>query len=133
MPADTWQKFEAGDNDDTDEEELGPIDSFESEAGHGDEEKEEAAPSRDTFIVEAATKLRAGFDQTTADCGHLHIGEVVEALEGCLKSSGYMRIRTSHGWVSTRAGDGTRLLRPVGEESASSSDSESENQKPTCG
>ena len=61
----------------------------------------------------AAAKLRAGFEQSSADRGQLNPGDVVDAFEGRVNEKGVLRIRTAGGWVSTKAGDGTRLLRPV--------------------
>eukprot|EP01051_Picozoa_sp_SAG22_P018181 SAG22_NODE_2988_length_2046_cov_1.242938_1_plen_407_part_10 len=84
----------------------------------------EAAPKQ--YKVMNAAKLRAGFEQTSEDRGQLFTGEVVDAFEGRLNDSGILRIRTAKGWVSTKAGDGTRLLRPMRKGRAKSTASGSE-------
>jgi hypothetical protein len=45
----------------------------------------------------------------------LHKGECIEVLEARLTDSGTMRIRFEKGWTSTKARNGTRLLRRASE------------------
>eukprot|EP01052_Picozoa_sp_SAG31_P043022 SAG31_NODE_7032_length_1810_cov_1.932788_2_plen_364_part_01 len=65
------------------------------------------------YKVMKAAKLRAGFHQASEDRGQLNPGEVIEALQGKINDQGNLRLRTARGWVSTKASDGTRLLRPM--------------------
>jgi hypothetical protein len=64
----------------------------------------------DNYRVVALAKVRVGFEQTSEEVCRLSVGVVVEALEGRLNTGGVMRIRTSRGWVNTKAADGTTLL-----------------------
>ena len=43
----------------------------------------------------------------------LKIGDVVQALQTKMNGTGVLRVRTEHGWVSEKAGDGTVLLEKV--------------------
>ena len=71
------------------------------------------------YVVIATSKVRGEFETDSAVMGALQPGEVIETVEGRMNPSGIMRVRFSRdtvpygGWVSVRAGDGTRLLQPV--------------------
>ena len=71
------------------------------------------------YVVIASSKVRGEFETDSAVMGSLSPGEVIETVEGRMNERGVMRVRFSRdtvpygGWVSVRAGDGTRLLQPV--------------------
>ena len=66
------------------------------------------------YRVLVPAKVRAGFDATSPDAGICKPGEIIAALESRPNAKGIMRIRFARGWVSEKAMDGTRLLKPVG-------------------
>ena len=57
--------------------------------------------------------MRQGFESTSDAAGTLKVGEIVDVLDGRLNDAGVMRIQTDRGWVNTKAGDGTRLLKAL--------------------
>lgn len=62
--------------------------------------------------------VREGFAMTTKKAGTLRKGSIIEALETKVNDKGVTRVRFDNGqtagWASTKAGDGTVLLEPVG-------------------
>ena len=105
-------------------------------SGSGEDEEEsesefETATATETDVPAAAAeyrvlvpaKVRAGFDATSPDAGICKPGEIIAALEYRPNAKGIMRIRFARGWVSEKAMDGTRLLKPVG---AGGADAESD-------
>ena len=64
-------------------------------------------------IVKGGAKVRSGFEVSSDDMGSIAFGETIDVLDGRLNEQGNMRVQFERGWVSTKAGDGTKLLEPV--------------------
>lgn len=69
-------------------------------------------------IAEPGAIARSGIELTTEQTDVVHGGEIVEALEHGVTSSGVCRVRCQRGWVSVNASNGQPILVPT-EEAAS--------------
>jgi hypothetical protein len=120
-----------GDSDDSDDEE----DDEEDEEEEEEEEEEDlmvvsgeaASPARagQTYQVLVQALIRTGSAMDSEECGILHAGQEVTALETRVVAGGIHRVRISlggdwergsTGWVSQWASDGSVVLEPTSHE-----------------
>jgi hypothetical protein len=82
----------------------------------GSEYETESEYDDNEYVTVQACKKRAGFLATSKDLGAVKAGTKIIALETKVNKQGITRVRFSGGWLSTHAGDGTKLLAKAGED-----------------